>query len=118
MISNLKAHIHNTLFYHKVDTSERNSWLITTIDDDYNSIVDPGETTQKQALLLLILAYAEKNHLSTDMAELDSNGFKYKVYYTDVCNVQPWPCICESVLCVMQPPPGLRYMVASSHTTK
>ena len=57
---------HNTLFYHKVYTSERNSWLITTIDDDYNSIVDPGETTQKQALLLLILAYAEKNHLSTD----------------------------------------------------
>ena len=91
MISNLKAHIHNTLLYHKVDTSERNSWLITTIDDDYNSIVDPGETTQKQALLLLILAYAEKYHLSTDMAELDSNGLKYKVYYTDAA-----PCICES----------------------
>ena len=66
MISNLKAHIIRYSTTRYLYTSERNSWLITTIDDDYNSIVDPGETTQKQALLLLILAYAEKNHLSTD----------------------------------------------------
>ena len=108
---------HNTLFYHKVYTSERNSWLITTIDDDYNSIVDPGEQ-HKNKLSSSWSSHMRRRIICPQTAELDSNGFKYKVYYIDVSNVQPWPCICESVLCVMQPPPGLRYMVASSHTTK
>ena len=48
MISNLEGTY--TILQGRHIRVERNSWLITTIDDDYNSIVDPGEQTQKQAL--------------------------------------------------------------------
>ena len=109
---------YNTLFYHKGYTHQRETagW-----SQPLMMIITQLWTQGKQHKNKLSSSWSShmrRRIICPQTAELDSNGFKYKVYYTDVCYVQPWPCICESVLCVMQPPPGLRYMVASSHTTK